>query len=486
MFEGLRRKVQGSRVREKPYPVHPRPIAFFKHRILKPYFQVKGWFPLVGLIVIVLLLWSVSVYPEPLSTVFSLEESIQLAFKESPSLKVAREAISMAELKKKQTQTGFLPKLSAQYSYTYIDKVPTATIPAQDYGLFKTPESTLTMGTQNNYAFYLTLEQPVFTGMALTRTYELAGLGLGVSRIKFEQEKIALAYKVKEAYWNILRARKILAVAEQTVFQITDHVRVAKEFYDVGLVPLNDLLKSEVQLADARQNLVRAENSVLLARSNLNSLLRISLESETEVKDILNFQPYPQGLEACQVEALQKRPEIKEIETQIEMARKNIQLAQSEYYPQVVLQGRYIKQGDTTSVSGSPYVEADNWDVTAALKWNFWEWGRTRYLVQEKTLQVAQVKESLTQVKDLISLEVKEAFLSLREAEKNIAVAEKSIVQAEENFRISQVRYREQATTSLEVLDAQTLLAQAKNNLYQALYAYNLSHSRLLRAMGSW
>jgi outer membrane protein TolC len=120
------------------------------------------------------------------------------------------------------------------------------------------------------------------------------------------------------------------------------------------------------------------------------------------------------------------------------------------------------------------------------MKWNFWDWGRTHYLVQEKTLQGEQVKENFIQVKDLIRLEVKEAFLSLREAEKNIALADKTIQQAEENFRISEVRYREQATTSLEVLDAQTLLTQAKNNNYQALYAYNLAQSRLQRAMGSW
>jgi outer membrane protein TolC len=448
--------------------------------------SVRFWSIWGGLLGLIFLLWSVPVCPEPLPTVFSLEESIQLAFKESPTLKVARESILMAELKKKQTQTGFLPKLSTQYSYTYIDQVQTITLPAQDFGLFQTVESTLTVGSQNNYAFNITLDQPIFTGLALTRTYELAGLGLDVSKIKFEQEKISLAYKVKEAYWNILKSRKIREVVQQAVLQISDHVRVAKEFYEVGLIPLNDLLKSEVQLADAKQNLIRAENGILLARANFNTFLRISLERETEVQDIFVFQPFPNNLETCQAEALQKRPEIKEIETQIEMARKNIQLVQSEYYPQVALQGRYIKQGDTSSVSGSPYVKSDNWDVTAVMKWNFWDWGRTRYLVQEKTLQGEQVKENFTQVKDLIRLEVKEAFLSLREAEKNITLAEKSIQQAEENFRISEVRYREQATTSLEVLDAQTLLTQAKNNNYQALYAYNLAQSRLQRAMGGW
>jgi outer membrane protein len=464
-------------------------IAYFSNnngKMNKPKTSSKKWIPWWGLIGIALFLWPIPVQSETLPTNFSLEESIQQAFKESTSLKAAQEAIQGAEFKKKQAQSGFLPKFSTQYNYTHLNIPPFVKTPAQDYGLIQIPAQTMTFGTPNNYAFYVTLEQPIFTGLALTRTYELAQLGLDVSRIKFEQEKVTLAYKVKEAYWNILKSQKIRMVAEQTVSQITDHVRVAENFYNVGMIPMNDLLKSEVQLADAQQNLIRAENSVLLAKSNFNTLLRISLEKEIEVQDILKYQTYQQNLEDCQAEAFQIRPEIKEIETQLDIAQKNIQLAQSDYFPQVVLQSRYMRQGDNPALSGSPFISAENWDVTAAMKWNFWEWGRTHYLVQERVKQREQVKENLTQIKDLIRLEVKEAYLFLREAEKNIAVAEKSIQQAEENFRINQVRYREQVTTSLEVLDAQTLLAQAKNNYYQALYAYNLAHSRLLRAMGKW
>ncbi|MBI5604958.1 MAG: TolC family protein [Deltaproteobacteria bacterium] len=438
----------------------------------------------VGAIGMVVLVWALPIWAEPNSGVFGLDESIERAFKESPQLRAAQEAILGAEFKKKQARTGFLPKLGTQYGYTYLNQAQTITIPAQNGGLV--PESRLTIGSQNNYAFYVSLEQPVFTGMALTRAYELAGLGLDVSRIKFEQERVALAYKVKGAYWNILKALKVRLVAEQTVLQITDHVRVAQNFYDAGLIPLNDLLKSEVQLADARQNLIRAEHNLLFAQSNFNTLLRIPIEKETEVQDVLKYHPFQNSLEVCQTEALKKRPEIKEIETQIEMARKNIELAESEYFPQVGLQGRFKKQGDSPFVAGSPFVESDNWDVSATMKWNFWEWGRTHYLVQERIKQREQVKEALIQIKDLIRLEVKEAYLSLRESEKNIEVAEKAIQQAEENFRINQVRYREQVTTSLEVLDAQTLLTQAKNNTYQALYTYNLAHSSLLKAMGTW
>lgn len=444
----------------------------------------RFWLTWGGLLGLVLLLWPVSVRSETIPKVFTLEESLRQAFKESPQIKAAQEGIEAAGFKEKQAKAGFFPKLGTQYSYTYQNQAQTITIPAQNNGLI--PESQLPIGTQNNYAFYVTMEQPIFTGLALTRTYELAGLGLDISKIKLEEERLSLASKVKEAFLNILRSQKTRLVAEQTVSQITDHVRVAREFYDVGLIPLNDLLKSEVQLADARQSLIRAEHGVLLAQSNFNTLLRISLDRETEVEDIMMYHLYKKELGDCQAEALQKRPEIREIDTQIDIAEKNVLLAKSEYSPQVALQGRYIKQGDNPGASGSPFVQSDNWDVTAVIKWNFWEWGRTHYLVQERIKQKEQVKEALTQIKDLIRLEVKEAYLSLREAEKNIAVAEKTIEQAEENFRINKIRYQEQVATSLEVLDAQTLLTQAKNNYYQALYIYNLSHSRLLKAMGSW
>lgn len=465
-------------------------IAYFNYMksLLKPNYMspANKKRPQAGILILVLVL---SLSPLPLKaatlpSVFRLSESIEWAFRESTILRASQQAIEAAEFKQKQARTGFFPKLSTQYRYTYLNTTPTMTIPPLMNGLI--PETKLEAGTQNNYGFNVTLEQPLFTGLALTRTYELAQLGLDVSKIKLEEDRLALAYKVKEAYWTILRAEKMKLVAGQSVVQITDHVRVAQDFYNVGLIPLNDLLKSEVQLADVKQDLVRAENILALAKSNFNTLLRIPLEEEIEVEDILQYQPFPKTLSDCQEEASQKRPEIKEIESQIQMARKNVQIAQSEYYPQFLLQGQYRKEGDSPAVSGSPFVDSDSWSVMAVMRWNFWEWGRTHYLVQEKKKGEDQVKEALIQIKDMIRLEVKESFLTLRESEKNIQVAEKTIQQAEENFRINQVRYQEQVTTSLEVLDAQTLLTQAKNNYYRALYAYNLAHSRLTKAMGTW
>ena len=85
---------------------------------------------------------------------------------------------------------------------------------------------------------------------------------------------------------------------------------------------------------------------------------------------------------------------------------------------------------------------------------------------------------------DGVRLDVKQASLSVLEAEQNIQVAETAVSQAEENFRINEERYKGQVATSTDVLDALTLLVQAKTNYYRALSDYNIAKARLARATG--
>ncbi len=177
-----------------------------------------------------------------------------------------------------------------------------------------------------------------------------------------------------------------------------------------------------------------------------------------QLKEVLSYTPFPHSLPESQNMALANRPEIKEWTTLWQQARKNVDLARSAYYPQVVLSGNYLKAED------KPFPNAESWHVMALAKWTFWEWGKTTWQVDEAKVRVRQAQNGLEELKDRIKLEVKQAHLSLQEAEKNLPVAQKAIEQAAENLRINQARYQEQVATSTEVLDAQTLLVQAQTN----------------------
>ena len=94
--------------------------------------------------------------------------------------------------------------------------------------------------------------------------------------------------------------------------------------------------------------------------------------------------------------------------------------------------------------------------------------------------------ENRLSLEDSIRFDVKNALLGLELARKDIPPTKKAVEQAEENLRVSEERYKVQATTSTEVLDAQTLLTQARSNYYDALYNHNLAKAGLKRAIGEF
>lgn len=413
--------------------------------------------------------------------IYSLEKSIQEAFSNNWSLKAKMERIDETGRVMEQAKADFFPKLSTSYGYTRLGEV-NRSAPVPLGGGLSIPGKDL--NTQDNYQWKSTVKQPVFTGFALISTYELAKLGMDQSAIDLDLERIDLALRVKEAYFNILKADRAVQVAQKAVESLESHLNVARSFYEVGIIPVNDLLKAEVQLADARQNLVKAQNGSKLARSTFNVVLARAVEAPVEVEDILVLRPERGGFQAQYDKALMNRPEIKALDTRLLQLDQQIRLARSKYYPEVALSYDYIKEGDQPDVSGSSFHDDSRWQAMAVASWTFWEWGKTDAAVREKESVKRQVHQLKSGLGESIALEIRKALLELEQAEKNIPTTEKAVEQAEENLRVSQERYKAQVTTSTEVLDAQTLLTQARTNYFNALYDHNLAKARLQRAMG--
>jgi outer membrane protein len=133
---------------------------------------------------------------------------------------------------------------------------------------------------------------------------------------------------------------------------------------------------------------------------------------------------------------------------------------------------------------GTGIGDSKFWDVQATATWDFWEWGRTRYGVKERLSRLSQAKLRKEQILDNIELEVKQAFLRTKESENNIVTIEKAIEQAKENLRITEERYKEQVSTTTDVLVAQTLFTQTMTNYYNALYDFKIAKAILYRAVG--
>ncbi|MBW1855147.1 MAG: TolC family protein, partial [Deltaproteobacteria bacterium] len=251
-----------------------------------------------------------------------------------------------------------------------------------------------------------------------------------------------IVLQVKEAYFRILKVEKIKEVALQAVEQVKSHVDVAQAFFEAEMIPKNDLLEAQVRYAQVKQDLIRADNGVQIAKAYFNTVLRQDVNEPVEVEDILGYRPEVFSLKDCLKEAREERPEMKEANLNLERAQKGVRLAKSRFFPHLSVVTNYQRMGDHADLRGNPYEDAENWMVSTLFSWDVWEWG------------------------------------------KNIFVAETAREQAEENSRLNQERYNEQMATTTDVLDAQTLLTEAQNNYYNALSDYHISKARLERAIG--
>ncbi|MGB5218184.1 MAG: TolC family protein [Smithella sp.] len=435
------------------------------------------------LILLTIILFPGLIYAEEPLT---LEASIDTALKNSIVLNIAREGTKSAVAQKKEAMTGFLPKFSTSYNYTKLNEAPFTMFQGFPEGpLYGLNRTEVPIGTEDNYNWVMEAKQSLFAGGAILANYQANSIGADAARLEETAKIQDVVQEVKIAYFDVLRAQKIQEAARQAVVTLKAHRDVAENYFQVGMIPKNDLLYAEVELANGNQTLVRSQNAVELAKSRFNTVLKRDIVTPVEVVDILTYQPLTQTFEECLQIAGQLRPELKISSLKAQQAGKFVRISQSEYFPSFSLVGNYTRFGDDSSVSGSDYKDAESWYVMAVANWNFWEWGKTKFRVDASRARENQAIAASRELNDQVTLEIKNAYLMLKEAESQIAVSQKLIDQAEENFRISEERYKERVGTATEVLDAQTLLTRARSEYANALGDYNINYARLQRAIGN-
>jgi outer membrane protein len=410
----------------------------------------------------------------------TLKQTIEVAIKANLGLQQSRDEVGAAQANKKARTTEFFPTLNARYSYLKRDN-PTTTV-------FGTPQTGLVdvlVNPEDEYNFVTSFNQPIFTGFALFNQYKIASLGLDVAEFLEKITRQNVILDAKNAYYSVLKTQKLVDVARDTVKQIAAQKDVAENMYQVGMSPLNDLLQSQVQLANAKQRLITAQNTMEIAKSQFNTLLRKPVNAPVVIADILDYTSFEYDIDYCLTRAEANRLEIQVADLEVQIAGKNYKLSQRDYYPAVNLTGTWTHRGTDWDVNGGRGIgDKEFWDIRATATWNFWEWGRTRYGVKEKLSRLSQAKSRKKEIHDNIDMEVKEAYLRTIESEKNITTIEKAIEQAKENLRITEERYKEQVSTTTDVLVAQTLLTDTMTNYYNALYDFKIAKAVLYRAIG--
>jgi outer membrane protein len=435
---------------------------------------------LFSITITMMLLLPALIFAENTEQKLDLQQTIQAAIKANLRLRQSQEEVKAAQANKNVSITNFFPTLSAKYGYLHRNKPTTQSLLTQTGQLID-----VTINPDEEYNFTTSFTQPVFTGFALINQYKIADMGLNAAQITENLRRQDVILDAKNAYFSLLKTQKLQMVALDTVRQIAAQKEVAENMYQVGMSPLNDLLQSQVQLANAKQRLISAKNNMEVAKSQFNTLLRRPVNAPLAIVDILDYTSFTHDIDYCLAQAAIQRLELQVADLEVQIAQKEYRLSQRNYMPSINLTGTYTKRGTDWDANGGEGIsDSTFWDVRATASWDFWEWGRTRFGVKEKISRLAQARYRKQEINDNINLEVKQAYLRTKESEKNITTVEKATEQAKENLRITEERYREQVSTTTDVLVAQTLLTETMTNYYNALYDFKIAKAILYRAIG--
>jgi outer membrane protein TolC len=430
-----------------------------------------------------LLCWSLAAVPGAAGEgpgALNLREALRLAYKANPALKVSRLEESIAGQEVVRARSGFLPQVKAEASQTIFD-TPTkfafkgagASTAAGGGGL------TIQMTNRNYWSTKVAVEQTIFDFWATPSRYQAAVLGKAATRLDTAQTRDNIFLTVCQGYFRTLRAEKMVTVAQQEVVQLKDHLKIARDQFEFGVVTFNDVLQAEVSLADAEQRLITANNDVIDIRSGLNKVLGLPVSAPTALKEEKDLAAPSWELDEATGQALKRRSDLQASQNRIRQGEKVITQARAQYFPRIYAQ------------AGQTYQDNDLWLHTTqyfgifGMQWNLFSGFDTKAQVAQARDRLTQLKERHQDLSDQVRLDVQTAYLGVKETRDRIRVTEKAVAQGEENLRLNEDRYQEQVGTATNVIDAQTLLTKTRVNYFNALYDHQMAKAQMLWAVGS-
>ena len=336
-----------------------------------------------------------------------------------------------------------------------------------------------TKGIGNTHANGLTASLPIFTGGKLKGTIKQAKANYQYNEVGVQRTYNEMRSTVTDGYFNMLQADNIQKLSAESVTRLEDHLKNVQAQYDVGVVAKVDVLRSQVELANAKQTLIQAENSYQVAEANMNKIVGLPMDTNLKLDNLLVYNAYDKNMDDCLAYAAEHRPELMQAKYNVDAAKGALMVARSGHMPQVAASATQQWYD-----SNWPGDENGNWGVGVNVSMNVFDTGVTLSKIHGAEADLKKAEETYRNTVDSVNLDVRRNYLGLREAEKRISTTKLAVEQADEDYRIAQLRYMSGVGTNTDVLDAQVALTQAKTNYTKALYDYNTSKTALETSIG--
>ncbi|HOF87848.1 MAG TPA: TolC family protein [Armatimonadota bacterium] len=401
----------------------------------------------------------------------TLEDALARAWAHQPAMSEAAARAAGADAVAARSRASQRPQLRLDSRYAVTSEVPEVAVP-----LFNTA---VALGEKTNWVTTLGASQVLYSGGRLegaARQADSLARAAEMTRARVNQQ---VRFETTRAFYTLLAAQQERAAALQTLTAAQKHLRAAQARLEARAAPRYDVLRAEVQVEEARQELVRAESGLAVAHA---AVLRALGETQGRYQAVDGATPAPMAppsVAQALAEAYGRRPELQAAEWQLRAAEGAVQAAKGERRPTLSLAGEYQIASPQTP------LHLTSWTAALFAGLPILDGGAARAKLREAEAlrdQSAAARESL---RVAIAAEVRAALARVESAHEQYAVAQKRLALAEETRRIADVRYREGVGTPVEVADAQSVLARARQGMTRAMTDWQIARAELRYVMGT-
>jgi len=399
----------------------------------------------------------------------NLAGCIRIAFAHSPDVRASYQATRSAAARVGSERSAYLPE---------VDAWGTGRLPRQSFhsGLpsnISSSNSSVGIG-----ASYL-----LFDGGE--RAARLEGSSASLRSAGFEHNAVLrdVALKVEEAYYALLAAQWSQKVEEENSQSADYHVRLSQARFDNGLVPRSDVLKAETGKANATLALVRARNSVRIAKGQLASAMGVKVSAPIRILDI---SPADHSREVADVdnlleEAVRSRPELHAAVAKVQVAKTAVKAAKSQWWPRISANTAYYGWQDQITPSGQ-----SDWSLGVGLTLPLFTGFRRKYDLAAARAEKERVRAQYETLLRGVELEVWTSYSRVLEADEAIKAATSFVASARETARLTEGEYKNGTGDMVSVIDARTALTSARDSLVQARLNWYTATAQLERAIGKY
>ncbi|MDB5206606.1 MAG: TolC family protein [Flavisolibacter sp.] len=408
----------------------------------------------------------------------TLTEAIELSVKNSKQLKSSTAKIEEATAALKEAVERKLPEAAVSGSYLRLNK-PNIDLKTKSNS---TTGGTATESPKPSQAMYgiVNVSMPIFSGFRIKYGIESAKYLEQAAKLDADNDKEGLVLNTIDAYNNLYKSKAAVDLVNENLLSARGRVAQFSSLEKNGILPRNELLKSQLQVSNTELSLLDAQNNWKLANINMDLMLGLPETTELFIDSTsLQTAVTLKSVEEYVQSGLQSRKDLSALEYRKKAAATAVKATKGEKYPGLAVTGGYVAANIPQVLSVTNAV-----NLGLGVQYSFSSLWKNNARVKQAEAREKQVAANEELLADAIRLQVNQAYQNYLASRKRIEVYETAIAQATENYRIINNKYQNSLATTTELLDADVAQLQARLNYAFAKSDALVAYNKLLQSAG--